>query len=224
MSEEREAVVTASTSVAAVCEASTRYAIDGLMVAESGVAAATDGRCLTLTEIDVEGEIGQDANDVRDLKERNGWQLIPGKLVRRPTANIPTKLILNGRVECVNNSKIGDYVQGRYPVLGTCVPSVSAECIGIKLDAKLLAKVAEAICLPGESGVVLLIDPKDMEKAICVRPTPRSGGLTSVNLGVLMPLTYERDVKRSTADEICGYNNARDRLVHDLPVEFRGKK
>lgn len=221
MAKEREAMVSVPTHIAAVCGTSERYALGSVLLCESGVAMATDGSCLAAVAVDVTGEVGQDCNENLGLQQRKGWQLIPGNLIRKPTVNVPTKLMLNGRVECLNTSKVGEYIEAKYPRIGDCLHVLDLDRYCLKLDAKRLKNLADALCKPGESGVTLMLDPKEMSGTIYVKPIDASGIDATDNIGVLMPLSKRDGVTGSSVDEITSYNNSRDRMVADLPAEMK---
>jgi hypothetical protein len=179
------ATITLRTDLAKATDSETsRYALGGVAVSvdADGVAyaAATDGRILAVTPIDHAGEAIETVAKA-DTPSRE-FVLIPAGILKRPTPNKPNLVTLNGRAEC--KGRVGDYLEGRFPRLGDAIPAMQ-DRVTLSIDAKLLAKLAEAINTPGANVVTLLLDPnKPGDSPIGVLPS----GETSVeSFGLLMP-------------------------------------
>lgn len=206
---ESNATVLLKTHMVPVCDRdSKRYSLGGVLITETGRAVACDGRVLAITKVDVEGTIGQKPNEDGDYG-RVGWNIVPAAIIKKPTANKPTKLILNGKVECPANEKIGNYVEGRYPRAGQVLMELRPDSFAVTIDAALLKNLADAL-LPVDSdkkGITLFFDPKDVDAPIAVLGEGE-------NVGIIMPLSSLEDADKS-------YTSARSAVLADLPADLR---
>jgi hypothetical protein len=85
---------------------------------------------------------------------------------------------------------VGDYLEGRFPRLGDAIPAMS-DRVTLSIDARLLAKLAEAINQPGANVVTLLLDPnKPGDSPIGVLPSGETG---VESFGLLMPCGEGKD-------------------------------
>jgi hypothetical protein len=163
-------------------------------------AAATDGRILAVSPIDHSGDTIQ--TPATDSTPARVFVLIPAGILKRPTPSKPNLVTLNGRAEC--KGRVGDYLEGRFPRLGDAIPAMS-DRVTLSIDAKLLAKLAEAINQPGANVVTLLLgwdNPGD--SPIGVLP---SGENSVESFGLLMPCGEGKDQSEEYTDRF----NARAR-------------
>jgi hypothetical protein len=232
------AEVTYRTNIAACADnESSRYALNAVAICESGIAVATDGRCMAIAEIDVQGSIEQPPVEAADGKvlqeERKRWAVVPSRIVKKPTAKKGERLSMNGRVECLGNNKVADYAEGRYPAIGSSIPSLevigdleaTGEACIVSLDVNLLAAIAESICGKTYPTMVTLIIPTDGDmsngNAILVLPQEPNGH----NVGVLMPCNDDqgRRGKEATFTRSKIFANAKDSIakcLDKLPPEL----
>jgi hypothetical protein len=199
------ATITLRTDLAKATDSETsRYALGGVAVSVdsdgAAYAAATDGRIMAVTPIDHAGDSIQTA--AKDDTPGRQFVLIPAGILKRPTPNKPNLVTLNGRAEC--KGRVGDYLEGRFPRLDDAIPAMQGR-VNLSIDAKLLAKLAEAINQLGANVVTLLLgrdNPGD--SPIGVLP---SGENSVESFGVLMPCGEGKDQSEEYAERF----NARAR-------------
>jgi hypothetical protein len=197
--------ITLRTDLAKATDTETsRYAQGGVAVSVdsdgAAYAAATDGRIMAVSPIDHVGEaIETPAKDDTPARE---FVLIPAGILKRPTVHKPNLVTLNGRAEC--KGRVGDYLDGRFPRLGDAIPAMESR-VALSIDAKLLAKLAEAINQPGANVVTLLLNPqKPSDSPIGVLPSGETG---VESFGLLMPCGKGEEADQWYADKF----NARAR-------------
>lgn len=200
--------VRATRKLDAVCDPSnTRYVLGAVeLIPASGEegglwACATDGRALSVVRTAGETET------------RKPYYL-PSKLLKPGTMK-KGKLQggvarLNGRWESAN--KMADPPEGRFPRVHDCLPNDCGDRQSIKLDAKLLAKLAEAIGTDGK--VTLLIPPPATSKG-------QRGAIVAVGdggIGVLMPVTDDANAHDHYFRTLADFTTDRLEATEPKPV------
>jgi hypothetical protein len=175
--------LTVSTHIGRVCDSSaSRYALGHVQVrprsAKGAWLAATDGRIVAIVP-----------DEHAKVKET---VLMPAEIAAGVTKSRAITAELNGRWE---NSK-GKFApaadpEGRFPQCDKCLSDVPEGCIAVRFDAKLLAKLADALTAPGEiQGITMFIptEEREIDKGYAKFGFRVVGAL---GIGIIMPLAGE---------------------------------